>query len=71
MSDEPTTMSMRFPVLCWDCEKTLTDGNVRELDEHQIQLSGSVGQPAVKVRRIVRMVCEFCYDYVHGPARTL
>ena len=60
------SMRMEFPVVCWDCEKTLVGDDVRELVAQEIVTSGTVGQPAVKVRRITRLVCRFCYEYTKG-----
>lgn len=69
MSDEPQTMSMQFPVLCWDCEVKLTDGDVRERVEMHIEQTGTVGEPAVRVSRVTRLVCEFCSGFRTEPER--
>lgn len=61
VSDESSTMSMQFPVVCWDCEVQLTDGDVyEEVVQVDVALAGTVGKPAVKVRRIVRLMCAPC-----------
>lgn len=65
-SGERQTMSMQFPVLCWDCEVKLTDGDVRELVQLQVEHAGTVGEPAVKLRRIVRLVCGPCARWHDG-----